>query len=315
VFFGLSGLFGMTGGQVLYLIGVAWCGPATTAIYQPLVPVFTALLAVLTGYESVRPCNILTTAKLAGIALGSGGAIVMVVGSRRSSSTAGSGTAGGKQVMGNLIIIGGCLSMAIYVLLQKKYVYAAPEDDERRRRWLQKPISLTAWSYCAGALSMLAISVPHACASPEILRGIPPDILIPLAYAVFVTSALGYALITYANSVLPASVTTAFWPLQVLVATSLASYLYGEVVSMADAAGGGCVIISMLVVNRSNHLQETAAKAAQAEGEGEGGAEAGYSEMDDSASIPKMDGAAVGTCTTGTMPSQPERHRRGAGRI
>ena len=36
-----------------------------------------------------------------------------------------------------------------------------------------------------------------------------------LAYAVFISSALCYGLITYANKNLPATVVAAFWPLQV----------------------------------------------------------------------------------------------------
>jgi drug/metabolite transporter (DMT)-like permease len=248
-YFGFAGLFGMTGGQVLYLVGVALCGPSIASIYQPMVPVFTALLAVIAGFEKIYPCNFITMSKFGGITLGTGGAVLMVIGSKKGSGAGG----GGNVLLGNIMLMCQCMCTAIYVLLQKKYVYDAPLDDERRVRWINKPISMTAWAYCSGAVCMFIIAVPYACFKPGILTNIPLSVVIPLFYAVFVTSSLAYSLITYANSILPASITTAFWPLQVLVATSLASYFFGETINATDAVGGVSIVLGMLTIAWSNY--------------------------------------------------------------
>ena len=42
---------------MLYLVAVAWCGPAVASVYQPLIPVFTVVLAIITGMEPVFPCG------------------------------------------------------------------------------------------------------------------------------------------------------------------------------------------------------------------------------------------------------------------
>jgi drug/metabolite transporter (DMT)-like permease len=306
-FFGLTGLLGMTGGQVLYLIGVAECGPSVASIYQPLVPVFTALLAVLTGFEAILPCRAATVAKFAGIAMGSGGAVVMVTGSH--SSSAGGDEEHPNAFFGNVMLVGQCFATAIYILLQKKFVYAAPEGDERRQRWLHKPLSLTAWSYCSGAVCMLCIAGPRACSRPEIVTSIPLSVLEPLCYAVFVTSALGYALITYANSILPASITSSFWPLQVLVATTLASYFFGAVVGVSDALGGALIVGGMFVIAWSNHqLDSQSLSHASAGGGAEGGVEGGGGGGD----MLQMDDAAAGITAVLLSPEEREQEHEQA---
>lgn len=50
--------------------------------------------------------------------------------------------------------------------------------------------------------------------------------LYALAYAIFITSAFCYFLITWSNKHLPSSIMTAFWPMQVAYIDSSMTYWY-----------------------------------------------------------------------------------------
>jgi hypothetical protein len=143
-------------------------------VYQPLIPVFTTILAVLTGSEALFPCTFLTGLKLGGIMLGSGGAVVMVVGAMEGKKpSSSSDTPHHQLVLGNVLLVLQCMCTAIYVLLQKRFVYAAPPEkydraldmvefedcvgarsnrgqkmveNRRKRRWITKPVNMTAWA-------------------------------------------------------------------------------------------------------------------------------------------------------------------------
>merc|ERR1711988_444349 len=83
-----------------------------------------------------------------------------------------------------------------------------------------------------------------------------PQTAVPLAYAVFVTSALCYGLISFANRHCTTSTATAFWPLQVPVAILLSYLIFGDVVTLEQVGGGAMIIAGLLTVAYSNHLQE-----------------------------------------------------------
>eukprot|EP00658_Telonema_sp_P-2_P019986 TRINITY_DN17865_c0_g1_i2.p1 TRINITY_DN17865_c0_g1~~TRINITY_DN17865_c0_g1_i2.p1 ORF type:complete len:278 (-),score=58.94 TRINITY_DN17865_c0_g1_i2:448-1281(-) len=235
----------MFGGQVMYLVAVDLVGPLIVAIYQPLIPVFTVILAMVTGIEHIFPCDSSSLSKVAGVLLASGGAVVMIAfGGGESEGQHNDHT---RLVVGNGLLILQCMCMAAYVLLQKRYVYAAALHDPRRERWIDKPISMTAWAYGCGAGFMWAVAVPLGIESPEVLN-FPPSVLVPLAYAIVISSSMCYGLLTYANRVLSASVATSFWPLQVLVAALVSRFAYHEELTEVEAVGGLLIVVGMLVV-------------------------------------------------------------------
>ena len=98
---------------------------------------------------------------------------------------------------------------------------------------------------------MWAAAVPYVVWQPQVIS-VPASTLVPLAYAVFVSSALSYGLITYASRELSATVVTSFWPLQVLAATALSSYCFGEVLGAQQAQGGVLIVLGMLVITYVN---------------------------------------------------------------
>ena len=73
----------------------------------------------------------------------------------------------------------------------------------------------------------------------------------PLLYAAFLSSAAAYGLISFANSILPASMVTAFWPLQVPVAVVLNYYATG-----AEISGTEIFWAIITIINWMEHIKK-----------------------------------------------------------
>ncbi len=74
------------------------------------------------------------------------------------------------------------------------------------------------------------------------------SLLIPLSYAAFVSSAMAYGFVSYANKHLPSTVVTAFWPMQVPVAISLTWLATGKSITGGQGLGGLLIIAALFMV-------------------------------------------------------------------
>lgn len=136
-----------------------------------------------------------------------------------------------KMATGNIFLLLNCLCMAAYINIQKIFIFQA--KDKTMVEYKKYPTHVTAWSYMFGALAMIITAIIGFAANADLLGfgkgdltdhfSVPEEALIPLVYAVLISSALCYGLITFANKHLSASMVTVFWPLQVPVAVLLAS--------------------------------------------------------------------------------------------
>merc|ERR1719168_21921 len=78
-FFALCGLFGMFGNQFLYIMGVFYAGSSIASVFQPLCPVFAAVISLAFGCEKLCDGSVLySTLKFLGILVASGGAVLNV---------------------------------------------------------------------------------------------------------------------------------------------------------------------------------------------------------------------------------------------
>jgi len=243
--FFILGLTGMFGNQVLYIFGLYLTSPTIASIFQPMIPVWTALFAFMTKMEPFDWRDIRHWVKLWGIFSSGGGAVIMVLGE--------AGGAGG-SALGYILLLGNTASMAIYVLLQKKFLYVKGENGESKS--LYPPITATAYAYGMGTVLMGLACIPYAILDPKVVTNLTYKVVYPLAYAIFISSSLCYALINYAASLTSATIVTAFWPLQVPV-TAIESYIaFGDTPGWEKYVGALFIIFGLIAISVAKYSQE-----------------------------------------------------------
>jgi drug/metabolite transporter (DMT)-like permease len=236
--FALLGLTGMFGNQVLFIYGLYFTSSTVASIFQPLIPVITAAFAMIVRLEPFVARDWGSWIKLWGICTSGGGAIIMV-------TAKGSFSVNSQAFIGYLLLLGNTSCMAIYVILQKKYLFT--KDKYGKDVSLYPPISCSAWAYFFGALSMGIAAVPYSIIHPNVWN-LTLEILPPLMYAIFISSAMCYGLINYAASLTSATVVTAFWPLQVPVATIEGFFVFGEAPVWEEYIGALFIIFGLIAV-------------------------------------------------------------------
>ena len=252
--FMIIGVFCMFLGQFTYLLGVYYVSPDVASMLQPVVPVWTFIVAVIAKVEklpNVRRWN--GALKMFGVLFAVGGALMTTFGKQQQHKTnevKDDNKSEVFHVLGYLCIIYNTLSMALLAVLQKKYIF-----ENTSSRWKSSPVNVIAWSYFFGFLSMALASL-YYYNQPEKFSSINNSAIYVLIYAVFITSALCYMLITWVNTKISASLVTAFWPLQVLFCVVLAYFVTGETLNALEICGGILVIFSLLAVIWSNFQEE-----------------------------------------------------------
>lgn len=247
------GLTGMFGNQLLYLLGIYYTNANIASIFQPAIPVWTALLAIIVRIEPFPDFRTLHGwAKSLGILLAAVGAIVMTVEKKtgQASDHSGSSSSGSVNFVGYIFLLGNTLSMAVYILLQKKFIF-----DKEDSCWKTKPVTVTAWSYLFGAMFMALASLYYVN-KPEKFTYFPQEEVYPILYAIFIASGLCYLLISWCNMQISASLVTATWPLQVLFCAILSYFVLGEVLKTLEYVGGVLIVIGLMAVVWSNFSEE-----------------------------------------------------------
>ena len=238
---------GIYGNQFLYILGVYYTNANIASIFQPAIPVWTAVLAMLLRIEELPALSKLRGwSKILGILLAAGGAAVMMI----NKAKGGGGTWSSGSFAGYLFLLGNTLCMSVYVLLQKRFIFNKEESE-----WRTIPITVTAWSYLFGVIFMALTSLYYVD-QPEKFTNIPKEEVYPIVYAIFIASALCYLLITWCNMQISASLVTASWPLQVLFCAILSYLILGEVMSMLEYIGGAMIILGLFAVVWASYAEE-----------------------------------------------------------
>eukprot|EP00038_Savillea_parva_P015415 m.13846 g.13846 ORF g.13846 m.13846 type:complete len:428 (+) comp3094_c0_seq2:17-1300(+) len=115
------------------------------------------------------------------------------------------------------------------------------------------------WKYTCLDHHNQTVGTCHATSNTLTL---PPKAWYALIYAVFITSALNYGLITVANKNCRTSVVSAFWPAQVFVNVSLAFAVFGDRLNAAQYVGGALIIAGLFFVLKSTSYDESAKRQA-----------------------------------------------------
>eukprot|EP01147_Barroeca_monosierra_P002381 gene2381-5328_t len=154
------------------------------------------------------------------------------------------------QILGIIFLLLNCSCMALYVLVQKRFIFGRSDVDKQDpssvARWHKYPIFLTAYSYFFGAVIMAGTAaVRYAIYMDSHVFIVPTETFAGLAYAVFVSSALAYGLISFCNKYVSSLVVTSFWPLQVFVTVILSYLVFNDELVTLEYVGMTLIMFGM----------------------------------------------------------------------
>lgn len=242
----LLGTAAVFGNQTLFTLGLQRTTPENAAIFQPLIPVLTALISVAVGIEKIQLRSREGFAKLAGIIVAISGSFVMLgIQSLGSSVDKEDMTRSKKTVLlGNLCLLGNCICYSIFVLVQKPL------------RKLYHPLRIMFWVYLVGAGLLVLPTIP-LWNSPEQWR-IGKDSWIAVAYAGILSSALAMTLVSWSVREISPSVVTLFIVAQPFFTQILSWMVFGSIFTARQWIGATLIIVGLLLVSWAQMKENTA---------------------------------------------------------
>lgn len=194
------------GTNVLYIVGVKFLGATSAAIWQSSLPIFTTLLGVLAGYES------LSAGKAVGVALAFAGCIFVSLFDPNPAPGAGDKESSSAQLGGNLIFLVQVIACSAFFVAEKPLL----------RRWT--PLATLAYSYAIASILMLITGL-IVNFTPALLHtlcpdchghgwGVPREAMLAVGYWVLLGSTCGYFLLTWGNLHVDASMVGVYFTVQ-----------------------------------------------------------------------------------------------------
>lgn len=216
------GLFGVAINQTLFFEGLNLTSEVNASLIMTSNPVIVLLMAAFIIGEKV------TMKKIAGIALGAVGAILLILGNQNSALTGGGW-------LGDLFIFINATSYAIYLVivkpLMKKYNF----------------ITIISWAFLFGSIAVVPLGFTEVM---EIeWSTMPTGILLSVLYVIICTTFLAYLLNIYGlRSLNPSNVSSYIYLQPVLAIAFTLIVAYNEKVGDLSWEKAGCAMLIFIGV-------------------------------------------------------------------
>ncbi|XP_066349832.1 WAT1-related protein At3g45870-like isoform X1 [Miscanthus floridulus] len=267
--FALLGFTGLFVNPLLFLVGLRYTNASYAAAFEPSVPVFAFLLAVIAGVEAINIFSKDGILKVMGTVVCVSGALLMALyrGPSLIGLLGGATASASENVntiipakwltstvlergvetwfLGALCLIGHCFLVGAYLVIQVSVIKRYPAS-----------LSLTAYSYFFATIFMVFTGVVATSGLHE--WALTKTEIIAVLYAGIVASCMSYALMTWANKILGPSLVALYNPLQPAFSTVLSTIFLGAPVDAGSIIGGFFIIAGLYLVTwvRYNEAQQ-----------------------------------------------------------
>lgn len=215
----LFALLGACLNQASFLVGLKYTTPANSAILNTLIPIFTLMIVVMRGQES------LTVKRVIGFASALAGVLVIrkIEDFRLSNET----------FVGDLLTVVNCICYAIYLSISK------PFWEKNNRLWA------TAWMFLFGSVGLTGLAVPDWI-------GFEWPVFTPLLFgcvifAIFGGTLLAYFLNNWALAFSPSSNVALWVYVQPVIAAGLSWVWLGIPVNLRTVASSLLIFVGMVL--------------------------------------------------------------------
>ncbi len=210
------GLLGNTCYQVLFAIGLDLTTSAISSLLIGTIPIWTALLAMVLGWERI------STRTWLGIALAVGGVILITLSSPQGDSSP------QDLLVGNLLTLGAAICWAGYTVLSKRLLerYSA--------------LRVSAVGLVLGVPGLWPFALPHLLSVDW--RALSPWVYGSIFYTSCFPIALAYLIWSYSIQQLGAARTAVFNNIVPVVTFALASFVLHEPITWLHMLGGAIVL-------------------------------------------------------------------------
>ena len=211
--------------QGLYIMGVGLTSPVDATVMCTLTPIFTMILAAIIIAMPI------TWMKVAGVAIGLGGALLLVLSDTSSSAEA------SNPILGDMMCLGAQLCAALYYVLFRNMT----------RKYA--PWTMMKWMFWFSALTYVPACFPWL---REVdYAALPPFIWWSIAYIVVFSSFIAYLLIPFSQRLLKPTVVSMYTYFQPVFSALLATILGMSVFGVSKILATVLIFVGVAFVTRS----------------------------------------------------------------
>ena len=222
----LGGLLGFVISQTLTAEALKYTTPVYFSLVAALTPIAVMLLAALFIKEEI------TTLKMVGVALGIGGALLMLF----MSWTGGAGTSGSNDLLGIFLAILSVLTWAVYLIITRKVS--------------SKYSSVTQMKYVFLISTIVTVPIALATEPQQALYSSAWEWsgVLQMAFIVLFATGLGYFLIPYAMKFLRATTVSIYTNIQPIVASLVAMAVGQDIFTWDKPLAAVMVLVGAYIV-------------------------------------------------------------------